>query len=133
MLAGCAWVARRRSDRDSLLAIVTGGILLVTAVVTAAKSPITAFGAYSPHGLRWLWPLAAFVFFAVVVTLVRRVAAHPRSVIVVVGALTLVAVVLAGLNLPRRTWPAWTPSSTRSPPSSSSTGTWAIWCTGGRC
>ena len=101
VLIGCAWDARRRSDRASLLAVVTGGIVLVTAVVTAAQAPVTGFGPYSPHGLRWLWPVAAFLFFAVAASVVRHVAtARPPSARILVGGFTLVAVVISALNLP---------------------------------
>jgi hypothetical protein len=105
VLAWCGWDARRRHDRTSAFAIGTAGVALIAAIVTVATSPITRYGAYTPHGLRFLWPLAAFVFFAIVATAAARVEASPirgRRLAPewLVGANVLVAVVLAALNLP---------------------------------
>jgi hypothetical protein len=105
ILAWCGWDARRRHDRTAGWALATGGVALAAALVTAAKSPITGFGPYTPHGLRFLWPLAAFVVFAIVATVAGRVNGSPTARRrtgpdwIVAGALLLV-VVFAALNLP---------------------------------
>ncbi|HEY5165516.1 MAG TPA: hypothetical protein VIJ44_06160, partial [Acidimicrobiia bacterium] len=105
ILAWCGWTARRHHHRTATLAVATATVALLAAVVTAAKSPITAFGAYTPHGLRFLWPIAAFLFFAVLATVAIRVqasrlASARRAPERLVGAFVLVAVVFGALNLP---------------------------------
>jgi hypothetical protein len=103
VLVLCAWGARRRADRVALPALATSALLLLAAVVTAARTPITVFGAYNQHELRWLWPVAAFVSFTIVASLVRRLPVHHPSGAAVLGGFTLIAVVLAALNLPTAT------------------------------
>ncbi len=105
ILAWCGWAARRHRDRTAALAVATATVALLAAVVTVAKSPITLFGAYTPHGLRFLWPIAAFFFFAILTTVATRVqawrlAAAGRDPEWLVGAFVLVAVVFGALNLP---------------------------------
>jgi len=101
VLAGCWWDARRRSDRAAVLGVVTAAVALPVALATAAQSPVNVFGPYTPHQWRWLWPLAAFVFFAILVAVVRRLDLTRRtaSLALVVG-FTVVVVVLSALNLP---------------------------------
>jgi hypothetical protein len=101
VLAWGAWDARRRRDRAAGRAIVTAAVALPAALVTAAQSPVTVFGIYTPHEWRWLWPLSAFLFLAVAVCVARRVTfRHRPRTAWLVGGFTLVAVVLAALNLP---------------------------------
>ena len=53
----------------------------------------------STHSLRWMWPLSAFISFAVLATVVRRVATAERRTWVTAG-LAGAVVVVALLNLP---------------------------------
>ncbi|HEY3095239.1 MAG TPA: hypothetical protein VGK05_00220 [Acidimicrobiia bacterium] len=99
MLAWCAWDARRRHDRVCLWAVGTAIFALLTALVTAGQGPITVFGKVTAHTFRWLWPLAAFAFFAVVLTVARRLGrvVAPASL---TGFFALATVAVAALNLP---------------------------------
>ena len=100
VLGACGWDARRRHDRVSGLAVGTAGLALIGGLVTAAQSPITVFGVYTPHGFRFLWPLGAFVFFAILVSVARNVADRGVSTDALVGAFLVLAVVLGAINLP---------------------------------
>jgi hypothetical protein len=101
ILAWCGWEARRRRDRVSWWAIATAFVALLAALVTAGQGPITVFGNVTPHTFRWLWPMGAFVFFAVVAAFARRFihsgVVSPR----LVGVFVLVTLAVAALNLPR--------------------------------
>ena len=103
VLVACGWDARRRRDRPFLWCIATAGAGLAAALLTAGRGPVTVFGKVTPHTFRWLWPLGAFVFFAVAATvgrrLTRRAATSVRSV-ALVGGFALVTFVLAAINLP---------------------------------
>jgi hypothetical protein len=103
VLAACGWDARRRRDRVSTSALATAAVALAIGVVTAERGPVTAFGKVTAHTFRWLWPLAAFVFLAVAVSLGRRLAcpavASSYSA-AVVGVFALGTVTIAALNLP---------------------------------
>jgi hypothetical protein len=102
VFAGCGWDARRRQDRVSTWALATAAVAVAIGLVTAGRGPVTAFGKVTSHSFRWLWPLGAFVFLAVAVSLGRRLA--PRAVasaaVALVGVFTLATVAVAALNLP---------------------------------
>jgi hypothetical protein len=98
-LAVCARDARQRDDRESFGAVLTAAVALAAGLLTAARAPVSAFGIAS-HQFRWLWPLSAFAWFAVAITVLRRLAVRPARIPAAVGALTLVTVVVAVLNLP---------------------------------
>ena len=103
VLAWCAWNARRRRDRVSTWALATAAVALAIGLVTAGRGPVTAFGKVTPHTFRWLWPLGAFVFFAVAASLGRqfaRRAATSTYSVALVGVFTLATVAVAALNLP---------------------------------
>lgn len=103
VLAVCGWLAWRRRDRSSFWAITTAIAGLVAALLTAGRGPVTVFGKLTPHTFRWLWPLGAFIFAAIIVTVARRVArrASPSTLSVsLVGVFALATLVLAALNLP---------------------------------
>jgi len=97
----CALLARRNRDQESLLAISTAVIGIIAGVMTTARAPLGIFGAATPHVLRWLWPLAAFTTFAIVMTLMRRgvddASRHTRGLL---WGATAVTVVFAVLTLP---------------------------------
>jgi hypothetical protein len=99
VLAWCAWDARRRRDRVAGRAIATAGVALLAGLATAGRIPVGAFG-IAPHQFRWLWPLAAFAFFAILATLARRLGRGPARSAPLVGAAALATVVIAALNLP---------------------------------
>lgn len=63
------WWGHRRGDRAAQRAVVLAGAGVGVAVLTAARTPVTSFGV-APHQFIWLWPLAAFVTFALVLSLV---------------------------------------------------------------
>jgi hypothetical protein len=105
ILAWCGWASLRpRGDRNVAVAIATAVVALVAALVTVATSPITVYGPYTPHGLRFLWPVAAFVFFAVLAAVSTRLEASrflsARGPEWLVGGFVLLALVFASLNLP---------------------------------
>ena len=103
VLGWCAWISLRRRDRVASWAVATAVVGLLAAFLTAWQGPVTVFGNVTPHTFRWLWPLGAFMFFAVASTIGRRLAgsavASPRTVRLVAG-FGLVTVAVAGLNLP---------------------------------
>jgi hypothetical protein len=94
-----AWVARRHRDLVSLRALAVAATAVLLGIVTAARSPETVFGKFQAHTLRWTWPVAAFVFLAVGVFVVRRVSSVVRSA-ALVAAFAVVAVVFAALTIP---------------------------------
>jgi hypothetical protein len=94
-LGGGAWWGRRRHDRAVVAAAGLGLLLLAGALVTAFVIPLGIF-AVAPHQLRWLWPIAVFVTFAVALAVLRSV---PSPVVATAVAVAAVAV-LSGLNLP---------------------------------
>jgi hypothetical protein len=102
-LAWCAWDARRRRDRVATWAVGTAAFGVLAALVTAAQGPVTVFGQVTPHTFRWLWPLGAFLFFAVAVTIARRFAAGSRAArepVALVSVFAVATVVVAALNVP---------------------------------
>jgi hypothetical protein len=93
--------ARRRGDRvvASLLALAGG--LVVLAVVTAWRSPTGTYGTIA-YQMRWLWPVAAVVWLAFAVAVVRhpRVASARPPARLATAALGAVTVLAALANLP---------------------------------
>jgi hypothetical protein len=75
-------------------ALLTGGVLLALAVLTASRVPEGLFGV-PPHQFRFLWPIAAFVTFSVVATGLRATPAR-----VAVPVLAVVTAVVTALGLP---------------------------------
>jgi hypothetical protein len=102
VLAACGWDARRRHDRVSTCAVATAAVALAIGLVTAERGPVTAFGKVTAHTFRWLWPLGAFVFLAVAVSLGRRIVrrAEASAPVALVGVFALATVTVAALNLP---------------------------------
>jgi hypothetical protein len=95
----CACVARRHRDRISLVALVIAAVGVLMGVITAARLPETVFGKFQVHTLRWAWPLAAFVFLAIAVVVVRRLSRAAGS-LALVGTFSVVTVLVAALNIP---------------------------------
>ena len=103
VLAWCTWDGRRRRDRVSWWAIATAIVGLLTALITAGRGPVTVFGKVTPHTFRWLWPLGAFMFFAVAITVARRFARHAggsAQSLPLVGVFAIATLVVAVLNIP---------------------------------
>ena len=93
-------VGRRRGDRVIESAAATGLALLVGAVATASRIPVSpVFKAADAHVFRWLWPLSAFIVFVVVVALVRLVMPARRAAIAG-GVAATIALTFACVNLP---------------------------------
>jgi hypothetical protein len=89
-----AW---RRADRPVASLVLTGMAVVIVAVVAAATMPIGIFNLAS-HQMRWLWPTAVFVTFALVMAAVTALGG--RAGRVGVGLVALATLVLSGLNLP---------------------------------
>jgi hypothetical protein len=103
VLAWCAWDARRRRDRMSSWAVATAVVGMVAALITAGRGPVTVFGKVTPHTFRWLWPLGAFVFFAVAITIARRFARRAGATaqsLPILGVFAVATLVVAVLNIP---------------------------------
>lgn len=103
VLAWCAWNARRRHDRESTWALATATVALAIGLVTAGRGPVTVFGKVTPHTFRWLWPLGAFLFFAIIASLGRQLARRSGASaysVALVGVFTVATVTIAALNLP---------------------------------
>ena len=103
VLAWCAWDARRRRDRVSSWAVGTAVLGLLAALLTAGRGPVTVFGKVTPHTFRWLWPLGAFVFFVVAITIARRFArpaGAPARSLPFIGVFAIATLVVAVLNIP---------------------------------
>lgn len=103
VLAAALWAARRRRDRDLVMLLGTASLALAAALATTLAQPLGAFG-IQPHQFRFLWPIGAFVWLAVIVTLVVAIAGAPgdRPPISprLVAVLAVVTVVVAAANLP---------------------------------
>jgi len=95
VLAAGGVLAVRRRDRTAAVAVGVAGVGMLLAWFTAARIPLQVFGA-SQHNFRSLWPLAAFVLFALLAPAVRAVrTARARAVVGVGLALTVMMSVLA--------------------------------------
>jgi hypothetical protein len=78
-------------------------VALGIGLVTAGRGPVTVFGKVTAHTFRWLWPLGAFVFFAIAASLGRhlaRRAATSAYTLALVSVFTLATVTVAVLDLP---------------------------------
>jgi hypothetical protein len=93
-------VARRRADLLAGRAVVTSLLLLVLAVITGSQVPVGEFGT-PPHHFRFLWPVAAFLTFAVLVVALRALADRRRVAWPLVAAVTGVTAVVAVLAVPQ--------------------------------
>ena len=101
ILVWCGWEARRRRDHVAWWVIATAVVALAAGLVTAWRGPVTIFGTVTAHTFRWLWPLGAFVFFAAIAAVVRRLTdsrvASPRFV----GVFAVATVAVAAFTVPR--------------------------------
>jgi hypothetical protein len=95
VLGGLGLVAWRAHDRARLVVLLVAAVAVVVAVGSLAISPIGPLG-LTPHQMRWLWSIAAFVGFAVLVNVIRLVKRSrwtDRALLVAVAG-------VAALNLP---------------------------------
>jgi hypothetical protein len=98
VLAAVAGLAVRRRDGAAGAALGLSAVLRVAALATAAIIPVGVY-ALAAHQFRWLWPLAAFATFAVLLTL-GQAAAGRVGAVAVAGVLTVAALIATGLDLP---------------------------------
>ncbi|HEV7759485.1 MAG TPA: hypothetical protein VGO78_10870 [Acidimicrobiales bacterium] len=105
LAAVLAWGLRdgwRRQDRPAVMLLATAMVLLAVSLLTAVATPVSeSFGTIA-YRLRWLWPVGAFVTFALAGTLVGRIGAglgaagRRRAGLGLAGLVAL----FTGLNLP---------------------------------
>jgi hypothetical protein len=106
VLAAVARVAHRRGDRPGAVGVMVAVVMLVVGLVSLTISPIGALG-LTPHQMRWLWPLGAFIVFAVVSPLAAAFTSSKlRRVEFLAGALAVVTAVAAIACLPAYIQPA---------------------------
>ena len=99
LVGGAVLVHRRSADgRAAVLASATAVMAVVVSVIGATTMPMSPFGVV-PHHMRWLWPVAVFATFAIVL-LGLEALGQRRSAAVGVGALGVFVLLLSGLSLP---------------------------------
>ena len=96
-LAACVALVRRRNGSAAVAAGMVLVLVLVS-VLAASTMPIGIFGV-AAHHVRWLWPVAVFVTFALLLALLASLPGQ-RLVRAALAASVGVAVLLAGLALP---------------------------------
>jgi len=96
-LAVCVAVVRRRNGSTAVAAGMALVLVLVS-VLAASTMPIGIFGV-AAHHVRWLWPVAVFVTFALLLALLASLPGQ-RLARAALAVSMGVAVVLAGLALP---------------------------------
>ncbi|MEA3076421.1 MAG: hypothetical protein QOF60_1329 [Actinomycetota bacterium] len=102
LLALCGWRNRRAGDGLAGAVVFVAAVALVGAVATATLLPLNGFGiGIAPHQIRWLWPVALVVWFAIALTAVRAIAVRTGPA-APLAAFVAVAVVFSGLALPKR-------------------------------
>jgi hypothetical protein len=108
LVVWCWRRARRHGDETSAAGLMTALVLLVAAVITANQTPTTDQGTVA-YQLRWLWPVAMFVWLAVAGFGLRRATERggvPRGLLAGVAVATAAVAVL---NL------AWTNQGSTAP------------------
>ena len=100
VLAWAAWIARRRRDQVATALVATAVLGTAAGLVSAIRTPTDVFGALAAYQSRWLWPLTAFLAFAVLATFVRRLASDAQRSRLLVCAFSIATIVFAALNLP---------------------------------
>ena len=108
LVVWCWRLARRHGDAVSAAGLMAALVLLVASVITANQTPTTGQGTVA-YQLRWLWPVAMFVWLAVAGFGLRLAAERggaPRRLPVALAAVTMVVAIL---NL------SWTNQGTTAP------------------
>jgi hypothetical protein len=98
LLAWCLRQARRSGDATSTAALATAAVLVMAAVITANQTPTSAQGTVA-YQLRWLWPVALFVWLAVASFGLRQAATRGGRAAPVSVVLAVVTAVVTMLNL----------------------------------
>ncbi|MGZ6927190.1 MAG: hypothetical protein ACXVJF_10780 [Acidimicrobiia bacterium] len=101
LLALLGVAGARRRDHPALTSAVMAGAALAVGWYSASQITVEFVG-IAPHHFRFLWPVAAFVTFAVLLGIVRAVVARSprRGTTAVVATATVAIVVLTVINLP---------------------------------
>jgi hypothetical protein len=104
MLAVLAW---RRRDRVAAVLAVVASLLVCLAVVSLAVSPFGPLG-LTPHQMRWLWSVGAFVAFSLLVGCLRGAAgvSSGRRAVAVAWSMVSIVALVAVLDLPASVQPA---------------------------
>ena len=98
LLGLAGWGARRRGDLPAERACTGALVAVVVGLVSASVVPIGVLGVLV-HLFRWLWPIVAFVGFALVATLLDTLPKGRPGRVGIAGLVALTGVV-AVLNLP---------------------------------
>jgi hypothetical protein len=99
LLLGAWRAASRRGARPAAGAAATGLVVLAFSLLAAASMPVGVLDVVGAHQMRWLWPVAVFLTFALVLAVTAgegRWSGRERVVPVLVAA----TVTLGALNLP---------------------------------
>jgi hypothetical protein len=88
-------VGRRLGDKPGVVAAQAGLVTLVVALVAVTTMPLGYFGV-AAHHVRWLWPVAVFITFAVACPLMTAPARYRGGLLL----LTAATVTFSVLNLP---------------------------------
>jgi hypothetical protein len=103
-LSACAWEARRTHNGLLGRAIATAGVAIVAAWATTSHvnqhSLPVQFAIYVPHTLRFLWPVAAFAFLVILLTVVDRLRGWRVPTPGLVATLATTAVAFSALAIP---------------------------------
>jgi hypothetical protein len=95
----------RRAERDAALVALVG---LLAGLAALSRQPTSGFGFPAPHQMRWLWPIGAFIVFALLlrITAIRRdPAGSPAVLAVLAGLVVLVSVANLPAHADRRVLP----------------------------
>ena len=99
LLGFAAGSGRRAHDRPVVAAAAVAATLLVAALLTAAETPTSEFGTIA-YQVRWLWPVGAFVTFALLVAVIRLWRPAPAQAWWPAAGLAAVASLAAVATLP---------------------------------
>ncbi len=92
-------VTTRRRDAPARAAAATALVIFGVTLVAAATMPSGVWGV-APHHLRWLWPVALFVTFTLVLCMLPTPGREPMRARIGVGLVALATLALSGFNLP---------------------------------
>ncbi|MFM9012404.1 MAG: hypothetical protein ACKORK_02060, partial [Gemmatimonadota bacterium] len=99
LLVAALGTGRGRARRVEREAAANALVALLVGVLALSRQPASGFGLPAPHQMRWLWPLGAFIVFA----LLLRVTVRWGERTGVLGVLAAVVVVVSVANLPAHT------------------------------
>lgn len=98
LLTACMLVTRRR-DAPARAAAATALVVFGVTLMAAATMPTGVWGV-APHHLRWLWPVALFVTFTLVLCILPTPGREPVRARIGMGLVALATLTLSGFNLP---------------------------------